>query len=256
MVGPPRSLQYLTMRQAVPLRWITIPLIVVILLLVLDLTTDLDRTLTRYAYDAHTAGFPLRTSYWLDVIMHHWTKYAVVTIGCLAIAGFLLSFALPALQPHRRVLLFLALAIALAPLSVTAGKAASARHCPWDIDEFGGLVPYAGLFDPIAPSVKPGHCFPAGHASTGFALMAFYFVAHAHRRRRAARVALAIGIAAGLVLGAGRVLQGAHFASHVAWSGLVCWAVMVVLYALLFRAARPEESPVSAALPLGRPEHA
>ncbi|MDB5905565.1 MAG: phosphoesterase [Betaproteobacteria bacterium] len=238
------------------MRWITIPLILATLLLAVDLTTDLDRTLTRYVYDAHSAGFPLRTSYWLDVVMHHWTKYAVITLGCIAVAGLLLSFALPALRPWRRILLFLALAIALAPLSVTAGKAASARHCPWDIDEFGGLVPYARMFEPTPPSVKPGHCFPAGHASTGFALMAFYFAAHVLGMRRAASAALATGIAAGLILGAGRVLQGAHFASHVAWSGLLCWAVMVVLYALIFRVADRRPSAVPAAVRLGQPESA
>jgi membrane-associated PAP2 superfamily phosphatase len=238
------------------LRWITIPLILATLLLIVDLTTDFDRTLTRYAYDAHSAGFPLRTNYWLDVVMHHWTKYAVITIGCMATGALLLSFALPALEPHRRVLFFLALAIALAPLSVTAGKAASVRHCPWDIEEFGGLVPYTRIFEPIAPAVKPGHCFPAGHASTGFALMAFYFAAYARGMRKAAAASLAIGMAAGFVLGAGRVLQGAHFASHVAWSGVVCWAVMVILYALIFGVAQRKRSAIPAAVRIGRPERA
>jgi membrane-associated PAP2 superfamily phosphatase len=36
------------------------------------------------------------------------------------------------------------------------------------------------------------------------------------------------------LLGYGRVLQGAHFPSHVAWSGLLCWIVMVALYAAFF----------------------
>jgi membrane-associated PAP2 superfamily phosphatase len=244
------------MPRAAPLRWITIPLLIATLLLILDLTTDLDRTLTRYAYDAHSAGFPLRNNYWLDVVMHHWTKYAVVTVGFLAAAAFVLSYALPPLQPHRRVLLFLVLAVALAPLSVTAGKAASARHCPWDVEEFGGLVPYTRMFEPIAPAVKAGHCFPAGHASTGFALMAFYFAAYARGMRKAAAAALTIGIAAGLVLGAGRVLQGAHFASHVVWAGVVCWAVMVILYAMLYGVAARKPSEITAALRIGRPERA
>ena len=68
--------------------------------------------------------------------------------------------------------------------------------------------------------------------------MAFYFAAYAMHRPRAARYALAFGVFAGLLLGAGRVLQGAHFASHVLWAGLVCWSVMVLLYALIVH-ARP-----------------
>lgn len=215
--------------------WVVIPAILAIALLILNQVTDFDRTITRFFYDAHLSAFPLRTNFWLDVVAHHWAKYAVVTLGCVVAAGLLLSFALPHLRPQRRLLLFVLLAVGLAPLSVTAGKAASARHCPWNVEEFGGLVPYVKYFEPMAADVEPGHCFPAGHASTGFALMAFYFAAHAQRMRRAAAVALAIGIVAGLALGFGRVAQGAHFVSHVLWSGLLCWMVMVLLYRLLMR---------------------
>lgn len=213
--------------------WFVVPALVAIGLLILDHYTDFDRPITRLFYDARLAAFPLRTSFWLDVVAHHWAKYAVVTLGCVVAAGLLLSFALPHLRPDRRLLLFLLLAVSLAPLSVTAGKAASARHCPWDVEEFGGLVPYVKYFEPMAADVDPGHCFPAGHASTGFALMAFYFAAHARRMRRAAGAALVFGIGAGLALGIGRVVQGAHFLSHVLWSGVLCWMVMVLLYAMV-----------------------
>jgi membrane-associated PAP2 superfamily phosphatase len=228
--------------RAVPLRWIWVPAVIAIVLLVIDRTTDLDRTLTRYAYDAATEGFPLRHNFWLDVVMHHWAKYAVALIGCLIAGALVLTFTLPGFRFDRRVLVFLVLSFALAPLSVTLAKAASSRHCPWDVEGFGGYAPYSRLFEHIPPSDKPGRCFPAGHASTGFALMAFYFAARRRRMRFGAPLALAGGIAAGLVLGYGRVLQGAHFPSHVAWSGLLCWMVMAGLYAAVFaRSSVPRE---------------
>lgn len=220
--------------RTIPLWWLWVPAVLAIALLVLDRTTDFDRALTRYAFDPALADFPLRDNFWLDVVMHHWTKYAVATLGCLAAGALVLTFALPALPLDRRTLLFLVLAIGLGPLSVTAAKAVSARHCPWDVDEFGGYVPYERLFAPAAPSSRPGHCFPAGHASTGFALLAFYFTAYRRGMRKAAPLALAAGIATGVGLGWGRVLQGAHFPSHVAWAGLLCWTVMVGLYAAVF----------------------
>jgi membrane-associated PAP2 superfamily phosphatase len=219
--------------RAVPARWLWIPAALALVLLVLDRTTDFDLALTRLAFDAAAYEFPLRADFWLEVVMHHWTKYAVAMIGCLALGALALTFVVPALRLNRRTLLFIVLAIGLAPLAVTLFKAASARHCPWDVDEFGGYVPYSRLFEPPAPGAPRGHCFPAGHASTGFALMAFYFAAH-RRRSPAAPLTLAVGAGAGLVLGFGRVLQGAHFASHVGWSGLLCWMVMVALYAALF----------------------
>jgi membrane-associated PAP2 superfamily phosphatase len=223
----------------VPLRWVWIPALLAVLLIVLNITTDIDRTITRYGYDATAADFPLRMNFWLDVVMHHWTKYAVATIGCLAAGALVLTFVVPTLAFDRRLLLFFVLALGLAPLAVTVAKATSARHCPWDVDEFGGYVPYEKLFEAPPVALRPGHCFPAGHASTCFALLAFYFVAHRRRMRYGAPLALAGGIAAGIVLGYGRVLQGAHFPSHVAWAGLMCWAVMVGLYAALF--GRPQK---------------
>lgn len=225
--------------RSISLRWLLVPVVVGIAALALGEATDLDRAVTRLLFDAQAGAFTLRQNFWLDVVMHHWAKYAVVMLGCLVAAGLVLSFVLPALRSHRQVLLFLLLALSLAPLSVTLAKSVSSRHCPWDIEEFGGLVPYTRLFEPNAPHVEPGHCFPAGHASTGFALMAFYFAACAQRRRRAAHIALWIGVVAGVLLGMGRVLQGAHFVSHVMWAGLLCWMVMVLLFAMLLRARDP-----------------
>lgn len=212
------------------------------LLLLIDAFSDADRALTRLVFDPYAAAFPLRSNFWLDVVMHHWTKYAVIAIGCLITIALLLAYVLPALRSARRLLLFSVLALSLAPVTVVLGKAMSPLSCPWDIDEFGGLVAYRHLVDWHAAASSAGHCFPAGHASTGFALMAFYFIAYAMHKPRAARCALGFGVFAGVLLGAGRVLQGAHFASHVLWSGVVCWSVMVLLYALLLHkrtAGRP-----------------
>ena len=63
----------------------------------------------------------------------------------LAFAGFALSFMVAALGKHRRVLLFIGLSIALATAAVTALKLASSRHCPWDLVDYGGLIPYTKL---------------------------------------------------------------------------------------------------------------
>lgn len=215
--------------------WIFVPVVIAVALFAIDHASDADRALARLAYDAQARAFPLRANFWLDVVMHHWAKAAVITLGGALAAALVLSSVLPGLRAQRRVLLFLVLAMSLAPLAVTLAKSVSARHCPWDIDEFGGLVPYARLFAPAARDSPPGRCFPAGHASTGFALLAFYFAACARGRTNTARIALATGLGAGLALGFGRVLQGAHFPSHVLWSGLLCWTVMVLLYPLLLR---------------------
>ena len=207
-------------------------------LLALD-RTAIDLAITARLYALGTHSFPLRTTFLFDTVLHHWTKYIVMSIACLAWGGYLLTYAVPGMRSYRRQLLFLGLALALAPAAVAALKLVSDRHCPWDVVQFGGFAPYLALLDPAPPGLTPGHCFPAGHATTGFSLMAFHFVGWSAAQRGLSWAGLTVGLVAGLGLGLGRVAQGAHFLSHVLWSGLVCWIVLVALYALILYDARP-----------------
>ena len=202
-------------------------------MLALD-ATDVDRIVENRFYDPATANFPLRHDPFLEVVLHYWTKYVVASIASLAFAGFLLSFVSAVLRQHRRLLLYVGLSIALSTAAVTLLKLVSGKHSPWDLIDYGGLIPYAKLLERAAVT-KPGHCFPAGHASTGFSLLVFYFVGCVRGNPVLARSGLALGLLAGLVLGFGRMLQGAHFLTHVLWSGIVCWLVILGLYLAFYR---------------------
>ena len=199
------------------------------LLLALE-ATSMDATVSAWFFDPVAGAFPLRYNSFLEIVAHQWAKQLVIVVACCVIAVFLLSFVLEDLKPRRRLLLFLSLGLTLAPLAVALLKAASARHCPWSVQEYGGYALHLSLFDAVPPGLKPGHCFPAGHASTGFCLMAFYFVGRALGRARFAWLGLYSGAAAGLALGLARVAQGAHYVSAVLWSGVVCWLVILFLY--------------------------
>lgn len=209
------------------------PLLPIAALLLVMETTAVDATISGWFFDPVAGVFPLRYDSFFEVFAHQITKQLVVVVASCVIALYLLSFALPELRPQRRLLLFLSLSLTLAPLAVILLKVASLRHCPWSLQEYGGFAPHLSLFDAAPPGLRPGHCFPAGHASTGFCLMAFYFACRALGRPRLARVTLAGTMIGGLALGVGRVAQGAHFVSHVLWSGLTCWIVIVALYVLV-----------------------
>jgi membrane-associated PAP2 superfamily phosphatase len=219
--------------EAIPRRWLIIPLVLLGGLLLMEIT-DFDLKISGWFYDSTTHAFPLRSTFLFDTVLHHWAKYVVILATCMVVASFLLTWIIPALARWRGTLLFLALALILAPLTVSLLKLLTDRPCPWDLVEFGGLEPYTHLLEFRGPAHARGLCFPAGHAATGFALMAFFFACNRERHYALARGALLTGILAGVLLGIGRIAQGAHFMSHVLWSGLVCWLVMVSLYAVLF----------------------
>ena len=120
--------------------------------------------------------------------------------------------------------------LTLAPATVTLLKSVNPRSCPYDLAEYGGYAPRLRLFEAAPPGATSGHCFPGGHASAGFCLLAFYFAGRALGNRRLMRAGLWGGLAAGLAFGLARIAQGAHFLSHNLWSGLVCWRSMACRY--------------------------
>lgn len=199
------------------------------LLLALE-TTAIDSAMSSWFFDPVAGVFPLHNNWALEVFGHLWPKQLVILVGCCVIAMYLLSFALSALEPYRRLMLFLSLALTVAPLVVILLRTASVRHCPWSLREYSGFAQHLSLFDAIPPGLLPGHCFPSGHAAAGFCLFAFYFAGLALGNPRLARAGLWGGLVAGIAFGMVRVAQGAHFISHNLWSALVCWLVILALY--------------------------
>lgn len=211
------------------LRHLVPALVIAAVLLALD-TTPLDSAISNWYFDPLAGVFPLRHDTVLEVLGHQWAKHLVIVVACGTIAMFLLTFVLPALKPFSRALLFLSLALSLAPLAVALLKTTSTRYCPWDLQEYGGFAPHLALLQPAPPGLPPGHCFPGGHASGGFALCAFYFAGRSLGSRRLARAGLWGSLVAGMVFGMVRVAQGAHFVSHNLGAALVCWLVSLALY--------------------------
>lgn len=111
----------------------------------------------------------------------------------------------------------------LAAFSVSVLKWGSHTSCPWDLAEFGGYVRHASHWS-LQPDGGSGHCFPAGHAASGFSFVSGYFgLRHAHPA--GARRWLAGSMAAGLVLGVAQQWRGAHFMSHTLWTAVACCGV-------------------------------
>lgn len=192
-------------------------------------TTNLDRWLIGFYYDAAAHAFPLRDDVIMEGVMHSGLKMVVIAIGLALFGAWLLSFLVPQLPPYRRRLLWLFIAMTGATLLVSLLKQYSALHCPWDLAEYGGYAPFHTLFERLPDNAAPGHCFPGGHASGGFALFAFYFgLRDTHARQ--ARLWLAAAVVLGMMMGWSQMMRGAHFLSHTVWSAWVEWMFLALLY--------------------------
>ncbi len=218
---------------------VALPALLAVLLMVVFEGSALDRRVSDLFFDSASGSFPWRHDAWMEIIGHQWAKYPLVLLAVALLAALVLSLRFVGLRARRKTLLFLLMAMALAPAAVAFLKNTTNKHCPYDLQIYGGSAPYVRLFEQAPPDTAQGRCFPGGHASGGFSLMAFYFVWRG-RRRRLACGALLGGFAYGFALGFARLMQGAHFLSHNLWSAVVCWFVIVILYRLLLWDERPE----------------
>ncbi|WP_114469352.1 phosphatase PAP2 family protein [Pseudorhodoferax soli] len=170
------------------------------------------------------AGFALKGNWWLTHVLHDGARQLAWALGLLLCLGV----AWP-VGPLRRLpfarRLQLALSGLLATGMVALVKSGSHTSCPWDLAAFGGVARYQSHWLGWQHSDGgAGRCFPAGHASAGFAFVAGWFALRRDLPRLAAAW-LVLAIAAGLVLGLAQQLRGAHFMSHTLWTAWICAAV-------------------------------
>lgn len=192
-----------------------------LLCLVLWDTSGRDRWLA-HAFGS-TNGFALREHWFFVHIMHEggrrlaWLLLLVFTVGVWWPFGLLRRL-------HHRQRVQLVLSVLLSLLLINLFKYTSSTSCPWDLQEFGGVARYVSHWAWGRLDGGSGRCFPAGHASAGFAFVGGFFALR-HSRPRAARWWLIAAVSAGLALGLAQQVRGAHFMSHTLWTGWLCWCV-------------------------------
>lgn len=206
------------------------------LLALLASFSGFDRAVSDLFYDASLARFPAHNSYWLEMLGHRVAKLAIwiVALGMLAVA--LATGRIRQTAHEQRAIGLALLAMALGPMIVSALKHTTGHHCPWDLQAYGGFADFSHEWF-VAP-VDAGRCFPSGHASAGFALIALYFLGHAIDRPRLARNGLIAAIVVGTAFSAVRVAQGAHFVSHNLWAAAIDWSAAALVFTPLLARKR------------------
>ncbi len=251
VVAPPlyavESLPVAAHQPAFALLWQ--PLSVAALLFYLSYGLDLDHWLAGVWYQLEGGRWALQQHWLAEDVLHR----GVRSVNQLAVAA-LLGFSVwqswrsrfePARRQSQRPLWLLTSAVALSLALVGLLKHSMPMACPWDLQAFGGTLAFTGLWQAWPAGQAPIACFPAGHASIGYAWLALYFYARQQQSRHARRWLLA-ALAAGVVLGLTQQLRGAHFLSHDIVTAALCWTVSWTLFR--FGIARPVVTPRLASL--------
>lgn len=120
-----------------------------------------------------------------------------------------------------RELGYLAGVMLLVPTVVATLKGITHVPCPNNLQLFGGEFAYVSLWQDII-SHSGQKCFPAAHASSGFALYAWAFLPSLKNRRW--QIAMGVTVLAWL-MGLYKMAIGDHFLSHTVVSMLLAWAI-------------------------------
>jgi membrane-associated PAP2 superfamily phosphatase len=209
-----------------------------------------DRWIAGHLFLWEGGHWALKENFVTSTLIHQGGKRlsALVWLGVVACA--LVAWRRPAWRSWRTPLLYLALAVLLSTSIVAWMKSWTHVDCPWDLVGFGGTRSYHDLLAALPAHAALGRCFPAGHASAGYAWLAlFFFLGETRPQWRWKGFAAAFG--AGMVFGIAQQLRGAHFVSHDLWTLLICWLIAVLLHRMMFARRTPAQA-ASAAAPASR----
>jgi membrane-associated PAP2 superfamily phosphatase len=171
------------------------------------------------------------TNHWLFSDVLHSGSRLLNNIILANLLGFWLYKQLSSKISSERTIALtkLVLSLLLSFAIVALLKRVLPAECPWDLQQFGGNLPFIGVFADRPAAMHPTQCFPAGHASVGYAWVALYFYFLPVCARKA-RIGLTTGLLLGLLLGVTQQLRGAHFFSHDLTTLWLCWVVSSLVY--------------------------
>lgn len=173
-----------------------------------------------------TGQFYLNDNWYLTFWNHEIFKYVLIAVYACFLFLWIFSFFIDRLKANRFLYGYLFVGCAVSAALIGLLKSQSRHACPKKMLE---NTPDGLIWDFSATN---GHCFPGGHASTGFALLAGFFVYRICNPKRA-KLFLIMGTITGFILGWGQMMRGEHFLSHNLWTAWIIYAVNSVVFCLI-----------------------
>ena len=132
-------------------------------------------------------------------------------------------------QEYKKGLTIVLLSAILVPSIIGFFKDITNTPCPCNIVYFNGTYPDKKVFDSYPKDFiqkSKVKCWPAGHASGGFALMALFFLFKTPKNQKKA---LFVALIIGWSMGTYKMLLGDHFFSHTIITMLMAWLIILII---------------------------
>ena len=207
------------------MKQIFITILVIFITILFFAYTNIDIMLQNYFYNFQTHTWILdRNLQPYKSIFYDGIKKLLIFMAIL----FLIAYFIPRFKEYKKRILVVILSAVFVPLIVGFLKKETNMPCPKNRIEYGGIYPKTKVWQHYpknfkAPKIK---CWPAGHASGGFALMSLYFL---FRRKKYKLIALASGITIGWTMGLYKMMIGDHFLSHTIITMELAWLIILII---------------------------
>jgi len=210
-------------------------LVVTFLLLLTVITffglTDIDLSIQDLFYNYDTKQWILgQYTQPYKFIFYDGIKNLLIGFAILIFILFLFSFRVAVLKQYQKGFIIVLLSAAIIPTTVGFLKKETNMPCPRGEIQYGGFYPRTAVWESYDDNffLKPYHnkCWPAGHASGGFALLSLFFL---FKKRKNKLIGLGIGFATGWSMGLYKMTIGDHFFSHTIITMILAWLIILLL---------------------------
>jgi membrane-associated PAP2 superfamily phosphatase len=163
-------------------------------------------------------------------IFYDGIKKVLILIGFLFLILLLFFRKKTLVIKYKQGIFTVVLSAILIPLVIGGLKKYTNMPCPKDEIHYGGTYPKTAVWERYsALYTDKSHikCWPAGHASGGFALMSLFFL---FKRKRNKLIALGVSLVVGWSMGFYKMLIGDHFFSHTIITMILAWLIILIIH--------------------------
>ena len=217
-------------------RSIAVTIIILLIAIIYFGISDIDIEIQDYLYNFKNHSWLLNRDLepW-HTIFYSGIKKLLILIAIAFLLTLLFFWKKESLQAYKKGLIIVVISAVTVPLSVGYLKKTTNMPCPKHEIHYGGNMPKTAVWQVYKePYSKRSHiaCWPAGHASGGFALLSLYFLFLSRRNKTTAIIA---ALTVGWAMGIYKMAIGDHFFSHTVITMLLAWLITLLVAKAVLR---------------------
>jgi len=174
-------------------------------------------------------------------IFYDGIKKLLILLGISFLIALIFFRKTAAVQTYKKGIVVVLLCAIFIPLVVGGLKKYTNMPCPKNEQRYGGIYPSTKVWEHYPKNFhQPSSicCYPAGHASGGFALLSLFFL---FKQRKNKQLALLFALTIGWSMGMYKMLIGNHFFSHTVITMLLAWLIVLLVSKFVYKNSLSKE---------------